>query len=166
MSLYSACETELYAFVFSMVPHHSDADDIIQATFIALWESHDRYDSARPFLPWACRFAYHEVLTYRNQRRHRARYLTDDVLKHLADERLNQVTRNAERRAALENCLAELSRADRHIIETRYGGEQSIEDLARDLGRTPNTLYKALQRLRVQLLGCISRKLSVQGGGR
>ena len=64
-------ERSLYGYVFSLVANHADTDDIVQRTLIQLWENFEKYDSERPFLPWAFRFAYRQVLMHRRSEKAR-----------------------------------------------------------------------------------------------
>src|SRR5262249_45038971 len=52
----------LLRYVLPLVGNLDDAEDVVQQT--ALWQKFDQYDPSRPFLPWAKRFAHHEVLMY------------------------------------------------------------------------------------------------------
>ncbi len=61
-------EARLVGFIFSLVPHWADADDVAQEVRIALWNEFDKYDPAKDFGAWARTIAYYEVLTYRKKR--------------------------------------------------------------------------------------------------
>ena len=65
-----------------------------------------------------------------------------------------------KRSTALQNCLEQLPRASRDIIEGYYFHEVSVESLAGNHGRSTEAIYKTLQRLRAALLDCINAKLS------
>ena len=56
-------------FIFSLVPHWADADDVAQEVRIALWNEFDKYDPAKDFAAGPVPIAYYEVLTYRKKRR-------------------------------------------------------------------------------------------------
>jgi RNA polymerase sigma-70 factor (ECF subfamily) len=43
----------LYRYVFALVPHEDDAEDVLQNTNVALYRKSDQYDPGKPFLPWA-----------------------------------------------------------------------------------------------------------------
>jgi hypothetical protein len=66
-----------------------------------------------------------------------------------------------ETQEALEECLKKLPEADRVLLDRRYVEEDStLQELAEESGQTANVLYKALGRIRRQLLECINRKLA------
>lgn len=61
LSLFLRSEREIYRYVAALIPNVKDAEDIVQQTALALWEKFDAYDPARPFTPWACRFALNKA---------------------------------------------------------------------------------------------------------
>ena len=63
----------------------------------------------------------------------------------------------------LERCVHKLDDADRQLVEQRYAGEQTLTELASETGRTPNALYKSLQRIRRALLECVDKGLKSDG---
>ena len=55
-------QDDLYRYIYSLLPHYDDARDVLQETVLAVAGKFDEYDASRPFLPWACKFAYYKVL--------------------------------------------------------------------------------------------------------
>ena len=51
-------DREVYRYVLTLLPDHTEAEDVLQETAAALWEKFAEYDSEKPFFPWACRFAF------------------------------------------------------------------------------------------------------------
>lgn len=45
--------------------HTSDADDVAQCTFLALWRAAPKLDTSRPLAPWLFRVATHAALKIR-----------------------------------------------------------------------------------------------------
>src|SRR5438270_13068296 len=79
--LLSRHQEALFRYIFALLPHEEDAKDALQETSVALYRKFAEYDSDKPFLAWAYRFTYLEVLNQRerNQRHRRLliRYLID-----------------------------------------------------------------------------------------
>jgi hypothetical protein len=66
-----------------------------------------------------------------------------------------------QRRQALRSCLEKLPEADRLLLDQRYAAPgTTIRQLAAETGDTANVLYKALARIRRQLLDCVDRVLA------
>ena len=57
-------EREVLRYVLALVPEVPVAREIVQGTAIELWRKFAEYDRARPFTPWACRFALRQVQTH------------------------------------------------------------------------------------------------------
>ncbi len=49
----TGCESTLRAFIASALGRAEERADFFQEVVVLLWRTYDRYDPARPFLPWA-----------------------------------------------------------------------------------------------------------------
>ena len=58
INLVTANYEQLRRYVFTLLPHEEDTKDVMQEVCISISRKFSEYDRARPFLPWACRFAY------------------------------------------------------------------------------------------------------------
>lgn len=160
--LYVAHEQAIYGFVFSLLQSHADADDVIQETMTQLWEHFGEFDTSRPFLPWANRFAYRRVLMHRRREGIRRIYLSEEVLESLAQDYPTEVDWEESRRRALKSCLAGLTTEQSELLQRRYESDESIVEIADRLGRTVNSLYKSLQRIRQSLVACVEMRLGTE----
>jgi RNA polymerase sigma-70 factor, ECF subfamily len=79
VQLLTGVQSRLYAYICSLLGESAGASDVLQETNLALWDKVQDYDPSRPFLPWAYRIAYLQVLAYR-KRCARNRLLFDDQL--------------------------------------------------------------------------------------
>lgn len=153
----------LLRYVLPLVGCFDDAQDVLQETAAALWKKFDQYDPQQPFLPWARQFARNEVLMH-HRRRKRYTFLSEPLIESLLEDQSRIESLRERRRQALERCLENLPEADRELVERRYADhDASVQQLAAETGQTANTLYKALGRIRRQLLECINRKLAADG---
>ena len=162
--LYVANEQAMYGFVYSLLHSRPDADDVIQETMAQLWEHFDKYDRSRPFLPWANRFAYRQVLMHRRRESVRRIYLSEDVLRSLAQDYPETAGSEESRRRALKTCLQTLTDRQRELLKCRYESEEPLVEIADRLDRTVNSLYKSLQRIRQILVRL--RRTPIGGGDR
>src|SRR4029079_10281093 len=80
-------QEDLFRYIFSLLPHQEDARDALQETSVALYRKFADYDATKPFLAWAFRFAYLEVLKQRERNQRARRLLKLDLLEQLAKER-------------------------------------------------------------------------------
>lgn len=158
--LYAEHEKALYGFVYSLMPDRNAADDVIQAAMTQIWEHLDDYDTVRPFFPWACRFAYRQVLMHRRREGRTRRFFSEATLELLSQDGPPDCDWEESRLAALQSCLSKLSDRQRELVHHRYTGDLPLTELAPRLGRSVSALYKSLERTRKSIADCVSEKLA------
>ncbi len=156
-------QDELFRYILALLPHEEDARDVLQETSVALYRKFGEYDPEKPFLAWAYRFAYLEVLKQRERNQRRTRHFSIALLERLAREREEHEPMLQARLQALEQCLQDLPAADRDLIRQRYQGQTRIEEMARRAGASRRTFFRKLDRIRRALLECINRRTAVEG---
>ena len=167
VSLLTASQRRLYAFICTLVIDRTDADEVLQETNLALWEQAERFEAGTNFLAWSCRIAHYKVLKLRDTaKRHRVK-LDAAVLELLATETIEK-ERAAGRRAAEEfeqhrlllvSCVDELSPRHRDVLAQRYESGRSLADIGTSLGRNANAMAQLFHRIRELLRECVERKL-------
>lgn len=151
----------VFAYIVTLLPQWTDAEEVLQRTSIALWQEFDQFDPTRDFVRWACGVAHRQTLNYRRQQARRQRIFSEDVLEQLSHTRLARSSLLEERRLAMDDCVAELSQSDREIIEHYYyQGRKTAAQVAGELGRPANTILKALIRIRKALHRCVDEAIS------
>lgn len=151
---------EIRRYLVTLLANEKLADEVMQDTALVIWEKFAQYDENRPFLPWACRFAYFEVLRYRKQKQRDRLVFSDELLKIIADERNRMWDEIEDRRKALNECLEELPHQERQLIARRYESNGTVMNLAKQLRLPPKKLYYSLEKIRQNLWLCINGKLS------
>lgn len=157
--LLSKHEQDLTGYIVSLVPNWSDADEIAQETKIKLWEQFEQYDPAKDFGGWARAIAYYQVLTYRKRQQRRIPSFSLEFIDLVSEEAARVSDQTGARRAALSDCLERLSHASRQFIWHYYSGEQTVKEIALELGRSVRGAQLAAARIRGQLQVCIENKL-------
>jgi RNA polymerase sigma-70 factor (ECF subfamily) len=157
--LFAAGQSEVLRYILALVPDIDDAQEVLQETAVDLWKKFDQYDLDCPFVPWACRFAYFQILKFRDRQARRGRFLSLEAIDQLAAERLEESDALEDRRHALAVCLKLLSESDRLLVEQRYSRRMPVAQLAEVTGRNLAALYKALERVRRRLVECVNRRL-------
>lgn len=162
MRLFLQSERELLRYIMALVPNLNDARDILQDTAVALWQAMDKYDPQKPFTPWACRFALNLTRQFLRTEARRNRRFTEEVTELLEQRRAELAPDLDARRSFLSDCLNQLPREQRDLIQGYYFDEESIAHLGAKLQRGSEAIYKALQRIRATLHQCLERKLQPQ----
>jgi len=158
-------EHRVRGFVASLMPLNASADDIFQnSCLIALKKLGDfrctEGQSDDEFVRWMCGIARFEVLQfYRKDKRKRTQLsFNSELIEELADMQIENIAVIGERTVALQECINLLEDRDKSLIRMRYGQMKSVKEIADGMNRSTNGIYKALVRVRDQLLACIKRK--------
>lgn len=160
--LYALHERQLRRYVTAMVPVAADVDDILQETAVALMRKFEQYDREQPFFNWACRFAVYEVLQHRKRNATRSRHFSQAVVEMIAAEYQQHQQAADRRRQLLAECVRQLEEQDRRLIELRYGGTETVDQLAQRINEPAARLYRSLARIRKLLASCVRSKLAVE----
>jgi RNA polymerase sigma-70 factor (ECF subfamily) len=163
VELWTRNQEDVRRYVSMLIPRQGDVDDVMQELAVALLTKFAEYDSALPFLPWANRFAYLEVLKWR-QKHARDRLLFSDELLAQLELAIAEETPMLEiRRKALNDCLQKLTPRDRDLILARYAKHGAVQRAAEHKGIPADRLYRLMRKLRCVLLNCVDAALRRQG---
>jgi RNA polymerase sigma-70 factor, ECF subfamily len=154
----------LYAYLMSILADFSSTEEVFQEVCVILWREYGKFDPETDFRRWASVIARNKVYQFRDAQARRGRCLSNSVLELIADEAVEQSDLLETRRIALHGCLAQLSESDRELIAACYSeASRNFKQVAADLSRPVNTVYKALQRIRRALRACIDRRVAAGG---
>lgn len=160
---FSQNERAMRAFACSLIPNREDVNDVIQETLKELWRKFDKFDPARPFLPWANRFVYRQVLIHRRSTAIRLKYtFSEETFRRLVEEQ-SPLERDIALSEALDKCLHRLDDDERELLNLRYFTKESINEMATREGLSVDVLYKRIQRIREALQRCISKRMGREG---
>jgi RNA polymerase sigma-70 factor (ECF subfamily) len=159
--LFVAGQREVLRYILAFVPNLDDAHEILQETALDLWRKFDQYDPAYPFAPWACRFAFRQMLKFRERKSRQSKCLSLESLAQLAAVRSEKDDWLENRRRALAVCLQRLNDAERLLVEQRYSRQMPVAEISTFTGKNVSTLYKTLERIRRRLFECVNRRLEL-----
>ncbi len=161
--LFARTEPALHSFVLSLVPNWADAEEILQQTSFILWRKFDQFEPGSSFRHWACQIARFEVLNFRKKHRRDRHLFCDELFESLTAEAVEQTDLRDAERHALADCLTKLPENLRELVGRCYAEGATVRQVAEQLGRSANSVYKRLNRTRETLLKCIRRTLSAEG---
>lgn len=150
------------AFITSLVRDFQDRDEILQETSVAVLQGFHQFDQARPFLPWALGVARIQTLVY--LRKKGAEKLVFDSAA--VDAIATAFTEDAQHDPRLEHlrdCSRQLDADARELCRLRYALDLKPAAIAERLGQSPNSISKALQRVRDALRDCMAGKAKALG---
>jgi RNA polymerase sigma-70 factor (ECF subfamily) len=82
--------------------------------------------------------------------------VAETAAEHAATLRLD------ERRDALAYCLEKLGPRDRDLLARRFTEGASVQSIAAGVGRSADSVYKALAKVRLALFDCVTRRLAAE----
>jgi RNA polymerase sigma-70 factor (ECF subfamily) len=151
------------AFVASIVRDFRDRDDVLQEVAVAVIESYANYDGSRPFSAWAIGVARNQIGLYLRKNRREKLVFDQEAIAILAVAFSEAPFDENRRLNFLQDCMKALDPNSRRLCELRYQRELKPAAIADVVGRSANTVAKALQRIREQLRSCIDRKTTLEG---
>lgn len=152
----------IYGFILALVPNLSDADDLMQETAFVMCRLFHEFEPNTNFIAWAITIARNQVISFRKkQRNHSKMKFAEDVMEDLADLTFDKIGDIDKRVHALEECLNKLQKGDRKLIEKRYEEGVKVRQIAQEIGRPEQGLYKSMARIHNVLRICVERTLSV-----
>ena len=160
--LFGQSQPDLRRYIFSLCQNMGDTEDILQETSLALWRKFESYDSKQPFLNWAFRFAYFEVMKFREKQKKRFA-LCETTLKILAEEHADNLDVLKAQRRMLKECLAKLPEQEKELIDMRYGQKMTITSINELFSETGKKIYRAFERIRMKLYKCVDLTLNEEG---
>jgi RNA polymerase sigma-70 factor (ECF subfamily) len=157
-------QQKIYWHIRRMVTHHESANDVMQNTFIKVWNGLDNFRADSQLFTWLYRIATNECLNYiQQQRKHDhisfegdadneeegfapAQYLQADTVQ-IDPEKLL---------AKLEKAIASLPDKQRLVFNMRYYDEMPYEQMSEVLGTSVGALkasyFHAAQKIEKYLL--------------
>lgn len=160
MALMTRHQRQIFGYIYTLVPHRADAEDLLQETSLIICEKFDQFREGTDFVAWACQIAYWRI-RYARQKFARSKLIfNQEVVDALAQTAAEMQEEMDERHVALAGCLRKLHQRDRELLLTRYEPGCGVEEAARKSGRSLEAAYKALTRLRKLLHDCVTHQLA------
>ncbi|HAH44224.1 sigma-70 family RNA polymerase sigma factor [uncultured Gimesia sp.] len=158
--LLTAHRRQLYAFIYSLLADHSDAEDVYQRCSMIMWGKFDQFDSNCDFLPWAMGIAFYEVKNFLRVSSRDRHLFSEQLLEQLFDCMSAQKNNHSTQMLSLEKCLKLLRQKDLWLIQQVYWERRKCSAVAEETGMKINALYDRVGRIRSQLKDCVRRRVS------
>lgn len=158
-------ESDLKAFIGSLVLDPHVRDDVFQEVALTLWDRKDDFNPAFSFGAWARGIAAKKILKHRERDARFPLLLSPATIQAIAEayDRNEATARPAAE--ALRHCLERLPEKSRQLLQLRYEKNLKVEQIAGQTASTLDAIYQALSRLRARLEECIRQRLALVDGG-
>jgi len=149
-------QPDLKAFIASMVRDRQAAEDLFQEACLALWQSFEAYDPARPFGAWARGVAAKKLLQGWEKARRLPLAFSPGAVRAILDA----YDRSEEESdtEGLADCIAKLPERSRTLLALRYEQSMKLGEIARRVGGTLDAVHKTLSRVREALEACLRKR--------
>ena len=148
-------QLSLYKFIFSLLPHKQDAEDVLQKTNLILFQKQKSFDAGLgSFMNWSFGVAKFQVMAHKTKHARSKICLSNELTEVLASESIDYDTPQI-RMNALNKCYNKLPQHMRKIAELRFKRDLSMKEISLCLGRPIGSVSATLHRIRVNIMGCI-----------
>ena len=158
--------TKQIALAWSILRQSHLSEDAYQDMLAKAFENKDIFEGPQHLRGWSWRVLRNRCFELIRQQKYQVALLDDSILDLVDAEFERRSTADMSLRAdALQDCLEGLSENSRQTIQMRYFEGLRGKRVAEKLGRKPDAVYKALQRIYVTLAQCIQKKLAALDTG-
>jgi len=148
-------ERDVFNLTYRMLGNRGEAEDAAQEAFLRAYANLDRYDPARSFKTWLLSIASNHCIDRIRRRRLTWLSLEEPLPPHPAltsdTPGPEEATLDAERSAAVQALLEDLSPDYRVAVVLRYWYDYSYAEIAEMLGTTESAIKSRLFRARQAL---------------
>ena len=152
-------QNRIYGYIFSMLGDHHRAADVLQESNLVLWRKIDEFRPGSDFIPWAFAIARFQVMAHLRDKGRDRCILEPDLVELIGEELQDEAEGFEEMRVGLRACLAKLPEKSRSLIDSRYFGGRSINEIAAESQKTSEAIKVALLRIRRGLRDCVQHEL-------
>lgn len=151
--------TKQIALAWSILNDSQLAEDAYQDMLAKAFEHEAIFEGPRHLCDWSWKVLRNRCYELIRKRKSREALLDETVLE-LVDAELEsrQGDQVGAQTDALRECLQSLTENARNVVRLRYFDGLRGDQVAKKLGRKPDAVYKALQRIYNTLGECIGRK--------
>ena len=153
-------QSVIRAFVISLLPGVSEADDVIQNTNEVLWTKRESFELGTNFKAWALTTARYQVMAQQQKFKKENRApLDDDILELIADQSEQKPPEDINQKLNdLNECISLLQAKDQKLVLHRYWKKSNLIEYAEATCRSVGAVKVALFRVRKNLRDCLERK--------
>jgi len=146
----------LIAYIRTMVPPISNANDILQETNLVLIRKKDQFETGTSFWHWAKKVAYFQILAHWKKQKRNRLVFDEDLILQIEDEidQLHEINNHQDR---LKVCLQKLPEKQAEMIRLHYFKEMGLNEIVEVIKSNKEAISAILYRARKNLFECIKK---------
>lgn len=145
--IFQANSKKIYHLCYGYTGDDESANDLVQETFIKVWQNLDKFRNQALISTWIYRIAVNTCLSYlRVEKRHPKDELTDQIIETMGED----ISEKNEQVSTLYKCIAQLEENERFII-TMVLDELPYAEIAEISGISEGNLRVKIHRIKQKL---------------
>jgi RNA polymerase sigma-70 factor (ECF subfamily) len=140
-----------FAVVRSIIGDRDDVEDVVQEVFIKVYKGLSSYRGESKLSTWIYRIARNEALNAATRKRIEGDPIEEARIEAPTGSRPDTQFEKRAERSELETHLAHLDETQRTVLELRYLGERSYEEIAEILDLPIGTVKSHIHRAKIEL---------------
>lgn len=134
-------QSKVYNHVRRMVVDHDDANDLVQDTFIKVWNALDNFREDSQLFTWIYRIATNEALGFLKKKKNKFFLPIHDVTNELEKKLISAADIDVNKlELKLQQAILKLPNQQRAVFNMRYYDELKYEEMAKITGLTTGAL--------------------------
>ena len=156
--LFNKYSRKLYFFIMRYTKSHADTEEIVQSSFISVWENRHRLDESFQLKNYLYTIAVNKVLNFIKHQAIHQRYIEHSLVhKSISDDQTEKEILYNELQENVDRVLEKLPDQQKEIFRmSRFDGFTNKEiaiKLGLSVRTVENQIYRALQTIRIKLTG-------------
>lgn len=155
--VYRRTSAKLFGVIFRILPDRSEAEDVLQEVYIAVWKKAAMFDASRASpVTWLATLARNRAIDRLRARGGRT-FVSDEAIAQAADDAPSAVDIMESEEAAdqLRHCLGELDAQHADMVRQAFFGGMTYAALAEKAGAPLGTVKSWIRRSLMKLRACM-----------
>lgn len=142
--LYSRHKAKVFGFLVKRLPSKQQADEVFQVAFLKLHQSRSQYINGEAFLPWLFTIARNSLFDHLRKTRSESQKINA-----FQEHEVNSQSsfENSSLTDQLEEGLAGLNEAQKHLLNQRYIEGLDFEEIAKRSNSNPAAVRQSVSRV-------------------
>lgn len=145
--IFQANSKKIYHLCFGYTGDEDAANDLLQETFLKVWQNLDKFRNQAMISTWIYRIAVNTCLTYLKKEKRQAK---DELTPNIIENKEEEVSEKQEQIQTLYKCIAQLDENERIII-TMVMDELPYPEIAEISGISEGNLRVKIHRIKHKL---------------
>lgn len=148
----------LYATILRMTKNPHDAQDLVQESFIKVYQQLGKYEGTGSFSSWMYRVAMNHCMDEFRKKRYKMKHVEMDEVTAQNTNHPEVIFLKQEKSRQLERLIATLPEDERMIILLRYVNELSYNEISELVDAPLSTVRNKLHRAKKKMRDTVKRE--------